>query len=67
MGRWYSPRGALRGLILAGVTAAIWIAWAVVYTHEVVKAPQPSATPTSSTPANVECCLRPRHLTSTSI
>lgn len=32
MRRWYSPRGAKRGLILAGVTAALWIVWAVGYT-----------------------------------
>lgn len=68
MGRWYSPRGAPRGLILAGVTAALWIVWAVAYTQEAAKALAPSATPnTSSTPVNVECCLRHRPLTSTPI
>ena len=60
MRRWYSPRGARRGLILAGVTAALWIVWAVGYTQGATKAPKPSASPsTTSIPVNVECCLRP--------
>ncbi len=59
MGSWYSPRGARRGLILAGVTAALWIVWAVGYTQGAAKTPKPSATSTTiSTPVNVECCLR---------
>jgi len=59
MGRWYSPRGARRGLILAGVTAVLWIVWAVGYTQGAAKAHQPSVTPTTtSTPVNVACCLR---------
>ncbi len=59
MGRWYSPRGARRGLILAGVTAALWIVWAVGYTQGAAKAPKPSATSTTtSAPVNVACCLR---------
>lgn len=60
MRRWYSPREARRGLILAGITAALWIVWAVGYTQGAAKAPQQSATPTTttSTPVNVACCLR---------
>ncbi len=59
MRRWYSPRGARRGLILAGVTAALWIVWAVGYTQGAAKAPRPSATrTTTSVPVNVACCLR---------
>lgn len=58
MGRWYSPRGARRGLILAGVTAALWIVWAVGYTQGSAKVPKPSATPiTTSASVNVLCCL----------
>ena len=59
MRRWYSPRGARRRLILAGVTAALWVVWAVGYTQGATKVPQPSATPTTtSVPVNVACCLR---------
>jgi hypothetical protein len=59
MGRWYSPRGARRGLILAGITAALWIVWAVGYTQGATKVPKSSASPiTTSTPVNVACCLR---------
>jgi hypothetical protein len=28
---WYSPRGVRRGLVLAMLTAAFWISWAVGY------------------------------------
>jgi hypothetical protein len=58
MRRWYSPRGARRGLILAGVTAALWIVWAVGYTQGAAKAPRSSTRTTTSAPANVACCLR---------
>jgi len=59
MRRWYSPRGARRGLILAGVTAALWIVWAVGYAQGATTAPKSSAFPaTTSTPVNVACCLQ---------
>lgn len=58
MRRWYSPRAARRGLILAGVTAALWIVWAVGYTQGATTAPKSAASPTTSTPVNVACCLR---------
>jgi hypothetical protein len=59
MRRWYSPRGARRGLILAGVTAVLWIVWAVGYTQGTAKTPKSSAYPsTTSMPVNVACCLR---------
>ena len=59
MRRWYSPRGARRRLILAGVTAALWIVWAVGYTQGATKVPKSSASPiTTSVPVNVPCCLR---------
>jgi hypothetical protein len=59
MRRWYSPRGARRGLILAGATAALWIVWAVGYTQGATTAPKSSAFPaTTSTPAKVACCLQ---------
>lgn len=32
MNRWYSPRGAKRGLLLAGLTALLWLSWAAGYT-----------------------------------
>jgi hypothetical protein len=45
--------------LLAGVTAALWIVWAVGYTQGAAKAPKPSATSTTtSAPVNVACCLR---------
>ena len=33
MKRWFSPRGARRGLLLAGITAALWMSWAAGYVH----------------------------------
>jgi len=59
MRRWYSPRGARRGLVLAGVITALWIVWAVGYTQGAATEPEPPTSPaTSSTPVNVACCLR---------
>ncbi len=28
MKRWYSPRGAKRGLLLAGLATLLWLSWA---------------------------------------
>jgi len=35
MNQIYSPRGARRGLLIAVVTAGIWMAWAMGYTQGV--------------------------------
>lgn len=32
MKRWYSPRGAKRGLLLAGLAALLWLSWAAGFT-----------------------------------
>ena len=33
MRRWYSPRGARRGLLIAGIAAVLWLSWAAGYVH----------------------------------
>jgi len=33
MRRWYSKRGARRGLLLAAAAAALWGSWAVGFIH----------------------------------
>ena len=59
MHRWYSPRGARRGLLLASVTALLWIVWAAGYTQGATTTPKSPASPrTTFTPVNVVCCLR---------
>ena len=45
MSRWYSPRGARRGLLLAVAAIILWITWAVLYMQGM-----PDATPTVSPP-----------------
>ncbi len=67
MRRWYSPRGARRGLILAGFTAVLWFVWAIGYAQGIGKVIQPSIkiipTSTATTsktfiPVNTTCCLQ---------
>lgn len=53
---WYSPRGAQRGLLLAGITAALWLGWALGYTQSAASASAPSTSTTKSAP--VPCCLQ---------
>ena len=49
----YSPRGARRGLSLAALGAALWLAWAAGYLQGSRPTEQPSA-PDPSTPARIE-------------
>ncbi|MFN7835137.1 MAG: hypothetical protein ACK5NY_05015 [Burkholderiaceae bacterium] len=58
MRRGYSPRGARRGLRLAGMTAALWICWAVGYSQGISKTPAPTSTKAITSPAKVGCCLQ---------
>lgn len=59
MSRWYSPRGARRGLLLAVVTIMLWITWAVLYTRGL-----PDTAPAAMPPAptltsqDATCCAR---------
>jgi len=39
---WYSPRGVRRGLVLAMLTVALWLSWAVGYVQGAVQAAAPS-------------------------
>lgn len=57
MRHWYSPRGARRGLLLAGVTAALWACWAVGYSQGATKIPVPTSTNKTTSPVNAPCCL----------
>jgi hypothetical protein len=58
MRRWYSSRGARRGLLLAGITAALWVCWAVGYSQGAIKAPASTPTNTTTTPVKTQCCLQ---------
>lgn len=61
MNRWYSPRGARRGLLLAGLLAACWLCWAVGYTQSAARLRD--AVPTAKTlvpsPDGTCCPQRP--------
>jgi len=35
MNKIYSSRGARRGLLIAAVTAGVWVAWAIGYSQSV--------------------------------
>jgi len=61
MSRWYSPRGARRGLLLAVVTIILWITWAVLYTQglsDVAPAVVPPVAPATThlTSQDAACC-----------
>ncbi|MDG4596383.1 MAG: hypothetical protein P9F75_11960 [Candidatus Contendobacter sp.] len=61
MKRWYSPRGAKRGLWLAGLAALLWLSWAAGFT---LGRAQTVATPFSilhSSPTSIDrgCSERP--------
>ena len=67
MRRWYSPRGARRGLWIAGVSAAIWLGWAVGFSQGVSKppvnaAPHKTNTHPTNTQVQERCCSQ-QHLT----
>lgn len=38
---WYSPRGAKRGIFLAALAAALWLAWAAGYLQGIGDISQP--------------------------
>ena len=64
MKRWYSPRGARRGILLATLAAAIWAGWALAYTRNAAierSANLPIKTPSNhstSKQIDTSCCLR---------
>jgi hypothetical protein len=58
MRHWYSPRGARRGLLVAGLAAALWICWAVAYSQGTIKAPAPAPATATTTPVKAQCCLQ---------
>lgn len=60
MRHWYSPRGARRGLLLAGIAAALWAYWAVGFIQGAAKAPAPASASKTNSPVNVQCCVQRR-------
>ena len=53
MRRWYSPRGAQRGLLMAGIVALVWLSWAIGYSQGASK------TPANAAPhVQVQSCLQ---------
>lgn len=55
MNRWFSARGALRGMKLSALALALWLSWAVGFTQGSAPVPQGGdhAAPSSSSPP---CC-----------
>lgn len=49
MTHWYSPRGARRGLLLAGIAALLWLSWAAGYLQGAATTPPPVVQPLTST------------------
>lgn len=58
MKRWYSPRGARRGLLIAGIATVLWVVWALGYVQGVTKSEEVLSAPMIiSTPVDASCCL----------
>lgn len=54
MRRWYSSRGARRGLVLSAMISALWLSWAVGYVQGAKRLPPPSSRPTHTTTVDVK-------------
>lgn len=58
MSRWFSARGARRGLKLSGLFAALWLSWAVGFTQG--SAPHsPPGEAKASAPVSAPLCCQP--------
>lgn len=57
MKRWFSPRGARRGLKLSGLAVALWLCWAIGFTQGSTRAPNPAAPKASASHSAPPCCL----------
>ena len=53
MRRWYSSRGARRGLVVSAMLGALWLSWAVGYVQGAKRIPPPSSRPTHTTTVDV--------------
>jgi len=60
MNRWYSPRGAHRGLLCAAFTAVLWGGWAIGYTQGAADTTSQYTRQNTSAPdgGNAPCCRR---------
>lgn len=56
MNRWFSERGARRGLKLSALALALWLSWAIGFTHGSAPVPQGQATSASSQTPVPPCC-----------
>lgn len=60
MNRWFSARGACRGLTLSALSAALWLSWAVGFTQGSARV-SPDATHATHTahPSPSPACWQP--------
>lgn len=58
MSRWFSARGARRGLQLSGLFAALWLSWAVGFTQGSAP-PNTSGESKASMPFSAPPCCQP--------
>ena len=54
MNRWFSSRGARRGLMLSGFVATMWLCWALGFTQG--SAPKSAEVTTPASPFLLACC-----------
>lgn len=57
MNRWFSVRGARRGLKLSGLALALWLSWAVGFTQG--SAPVPRNAANAAHPSGSPPCCEP--------
>lgn len=59
MQRWYSPRGARNGFLLATLSAALWSSWATGYLQGASETLSQLIVPSAHPPVQAQCLKRP--------
>ena len=54
MNRWYSPRGARRGLLAASLVLLVWLGWAIAYMQGLIQTSEKHGREGPSAPPRID-------------